>query len=134
MSDGRVGLLTTGTEGLLTTAAVSPLCQIRHASSQCKFKHATCHLCSKQGHITPASMRQKEGSQGRPTGHSGVKPKRDTKWLHTNDLHDSEFLLFNITTQSSLLALISLQLNRKNLFMELDTGSAVSLIFKSTYN
>ena len=135
LSGGRVGLLTTGTKGLLTTtAAMSPLCQIRHASSQCKFKHATCHLCSKQGHIVPASMRQKKGSQGRPTEHSGVKPKRDTKWLHTNEMHDSELLLFNVTSQSSLLVLIDLQLNEKNLVMELDTGFAVLLIFKSTYD
>ena len=79
-------------------------------------------------------MRQKEGSQRRPTGHSGVKPKRDTKWLHTNEMHDSEFLLFNVTSQSSLLVLIDLQLNKKNLVMELDTGFAVPLIFKSTYD
>ena len=79
-------------------------------------------------------MRQKEGSQGRPTEHSGVKPKRDTKWLHTNEMHDSELLLFNVTSQSSLLVLIDLQLNEKNLVMELDTGFAVPLICKSTYD
>ena len=53
---------------------------------------------------------------------------------YINEMHDSELLLFNVTSQSSLLVLIDLQLNEKNLVMELDTGFAVSLIFKSTYD
>ena len=64
--------------------------QKRHAPSHCIFKHATFHSCNKVGHITPACMRQKEGYRGRPSGHSGVKLKRDTKWLETNEIDDSE--------------------------------------------
>ena len=63
---------------------------------------------------------QKEKSQGRPSGHSGVKPKRDTKWLQTNEIDDSELLLCNVSSQSSPPVLIDLQLNGKNVVMELD--------------
>ena len=63
---------------------------------------------------------QKEKSQGRPSGHSGVKPKRDTKWLQTNKIDDSELLLCNVSSQSSPPVLIDLQLNGKNVVMELD--------------
>ena len=49
-----------------------------------------------------------------------MKPKRDTKWLQTNEIDDSELLLCNVSSQSSPPVLIDLQLNGKNVVMELD--------------
>ena len=43
-------------------------------------------------------------------------------------------LLLNITSRSSPPFLIDLQLNGKNLIMELDTGADMSLIYQSTYD
>ena len=129
LSDGRVGIVKASSQ-----QPCYRCCKKGHAPSHCKFKHATCHSCSKVGHIAPACMRQKEGSRWRPSGHIGVKPKRDTKWLQINEIDDSELLLCNVSSQSSPPVLIDLQLNGKNVVMELDTGAAMSLISQSTYD
>ena len=127
LSDGKVGELKASSQ-----QPCYHCCKTGHAPSQCKFKHATCHSCSKVGHIVLAFMRQREGFRGRPSRHLGVKLKRDTKWPQTNEIDDSELLLYNITSQSSPLVFIDLQLNGKNLVMELYTGAAMSLISQST--
>ena len=61
-----------------------------------------------------------------------MKPKKDTKWLQTNEIDDSELLLCNVSSQSSPSVLIDLQLNGKNLVIKLDTGAVMSLISQST--
>ena len=78
--------------------------------------------------------KEREVSQRRPSGHAGMKCKRDMKCLQTEEADDAELSMFTIISQSSPSVLIELQLNGKTLAMELDTGAEMPFLSQSTHD
>lgn len=104
-----------------------------HLSSQCRFKSEQCRKCGKTGHIQRVCR--------------SAKAKIDTKVnrrVHNVDLtemSDSEsedalasLQLYSIGGQDKHMIWLTPKINGKVLRMELDTGSAVSVISKSDYD
>ena len=98
-----------------------------HRADDCRFKQAKCQKCGKVGHIAPA-CRSKEKQPFRRSNH------KDNHAIQTGD-HEEEMPLFVIRNSSRSAAPIQLQpvVIGKALPMELDTGSAASLITEASW-
>ncbi|XP_061190068.1 uncharacterized protein K02A2.6-like [Saccostrea echinata] len=85
-----------------------------HRAEECRFKDATCHKCKKKGHIK-AACRAKDQSFKFP------------KKVHAVD-DDSDLGLYTVHTGKRNEIMVDVSIDGKNVNMELDTGSAVSVI------
>ena len=96
-----------------------------HTPSECRFKHATCHFCKKKGHIAPACLRKKSKGATKPN----VKRLATTR----EDSDAEEFHLFHVGSQSSQPLMVnSLDIEGRNVPMEVDTGAAFSIVSEKT--
>lgn len=101
----------------------------------CAFKDTVCHTCQKKGHIAKKCR--------------GAKDKQKEVWrktkprMNTHDLHEQKreeqcsFNMFNLTDLSKPWAeptYATLQVNGKELEMEVDTGASASVISQATYH
>ena len=108
-----------------------------HAPAHCKFKDAVCHSCGKRGHISPACRGKNRNDTRKQFSTFKTRGRRNTtKWVSTSmeDNSDSsdDFTLFTFRNKSTPPILIDLELNNRNIVMELDTGAAMSLISETT--
>ena len=103
-----------------------------HAASACKFREAVCHKCQKRGHIAkvcrgghPASRqsRQRPGDTTNTVQEYAISPEEQV-----NDI--TLFTVDRSTTRKPIV--IEMEVNGRQLPMELDTGAAVSLISTTT--
>ena len=102
-----------------------------HTPDKCKFKDEICHACSKKGHIQRACLSKK---------HSDLKKKLHS--VDKEDDSDDEYVISTLSECNSVdskkpksdMIWITPRVNGKLLQMELDTGSAVSVISKQDYN
>ena len=114
-------------------------CLGNHTPSTCKFRTAECHFCKKIGHITKACRSKKDH-----TGQKFTRPQR-----HSNKTHhlaeeeevieepkeqDSSYHLFTLESNGQNPIIVQVELNQVLTEMEVDTGSSLSLINKSTYD
>ncbi|MCG8032935.1 MAG: DDE-type integrase/transposase/recombinase [Candidatus Thiodiazotropha taylori] len=101
-----------------------------HTPDKCKFRDETCHACSKKGHIKRACLSKKQTEQ--------------KKKVHSVDRNDSDEDLYISTLSAecnsvkdrqsiSDMIWITPRVNEQSFKMELDTGSAVSVISQSDY-
>ena len=106
-----------------------------HASHNCRFKDQTCYHCGKVGHISRVCNSTRQG-----------KPKQSPKTpqntqVHTVQYSESDELedvlgsmkIHNVMKPSSNVIWVDLKVEGKPLKMELDTGSAVSIIPRDLY-
>ena len=122
-----------------------------HTSDTCKFKIAECRYCKKIGHIAKvckSKLRQHlqrlPGPQQQPFSRGAKPPDRRT--LHQTNLSspstslsqppspqqgDETYTLFN-TVGGGKPLLITVNVNKVDIQMELDTGAAVSVISEIT--
>ena len=113
-----------------------------HSSVKCRFKEATCHSCGKVGHIAPAcrgksTVKRKEETATRPAKGPTETKKKDTRWIDTDSNNSgsdatADFSILSLEHQSQPPISVLLQINGKDLRMELDTGAAMSLISEVT--
>ena len=110
-----------------------------HHSSKCRFKEAICNACHKKGHLAKICRAQR---QQRPTAVPKKKAHQDkgTRWVGTEQEADhsdtdSELPLYKINDGSKSVHPITVDMTIKGslLKMEIDTGAAVSIISKATY-
>ena len=100
----------------------------RHAAT-CKFKTAECHTCGKIGHIKPVCFSVKKPSQ---------PPKKTTRGnvchVQDQDQEDAYIMYHTPSGKSSRLNpyTTTLEVEGKQLQMEIDTGASLSLISEST--
>ena len=114
-------------------------CLGNHTPSTCKFCTAECHFCKKIGHIAKACRSKKDH-----TGQKFTRPQR-----HSNKTHhlaeeeevieepkeqDSSYHLFTLESNGQNPITVQVELNQVLTEMEVDTGSSLSLINKSTYD
>ena len=104
-----------------------------HTTHNCFYKEQICHHCEKQGHIQRVCRSKQQG-----------KPKQATK---TPEVHTVEvdvdvdvyenilatFEVHNVRKQSNEIIWVDLDVDDKPLKVELDTGSAVSIISFDLY-
>ena len=103
--------------------------QTNHKASECRFKEATCHNCSKKGHIKVVCRSKKQLQRGR---RQSQRPKEMTKWVDTHDsaedTEESDIEVYSVGNCSSHPILVEVQVDGRELTMEVDTGAAVSVI------
>ena len=106
----------------------------RHYPKNCKFKDEKCHKCGKRGHIKrqclAGSRGEKKGVHAVDTGASDDETEETLEELGRVGI--GRLGLYNVRVQDECL-LVNVQVEGKPLKMELDTGSAVSVISKEVY-
>ena len=100
-----------------------------HKADNCRFKDAVCHHCNKRGHIRKACKSEKSTVKSKQT------PQKKIHSLDNEELSDDDYLGINCVKSKSAHDSIWIKpnVNGNELKMELDTGSAVSVISASDY-
>ncbi|KXJ18874.1 hypothetical protein AC249_AIPGENE20152 [Exaiptasia diaphana] len=103
-------------------------CGDKHNQEHCPFKDKSCFFCGKEGHIAKvckAKQRsQQASSSSRPINQVSVDEK---------DEPDQTYNLFTLSG-NSMAYKTTLCIDGHHLEMEIDTGSAVTLISKNTFS
>ncbi|XP_060077413.1 uncharacterized protein K02A2.6-like [Ylistrum balloti] len=104
-------------------------CKGAHKADDYRFKDAICHACNKKGHIKKACRSGKPRNRSAP-----VHKVRDDSGSESELISSLE--IFNISDRSGGSDVIWLypKIDQVELAMELDTGSAVSVISKSAFD
>ena len=106
----------------------------RHYPNNCKFKDEKCHKCGKRGHIKrqclAGSSGEKKGVHAVDTGASDDETEETLEELGRVGI--GRLGLYNVRVKDECL-LVNVQVEGMPLKMELDTGSAVSVISKEVY-
>ena len=101
----------------------------------CRYKTALCHKCKKTGHIKRACIADKKGKQGK----NFVKKKTNVHALDESPSDEESFLgnleeqYVNVDNMKADVIWVEMKIQNKPVNMELDTGSAVSIIPLSLY-
>ena len=115
---------------------ITPLCYRcngNHNAVDCRFKEAICHNCSKRGHIRKACRQPPQ------RGSDCIDPGRKIKTVEREDEDDdfensvSSIEILKNYSNSNDRIWVDVEINSRNLRMELDTGSGVSIISQHDY-
>ncbi|XP_014834021.1 PREDICTED: uncharacterized protein K02A2.6-like [Poecilia mexicana] len=119
-----------------------------HNANDCWFKDKTCRKCHKQGHIERACKSDQINTQKEKSGkNKGFKPKSKVKATemhkvteHSDNTNSSEdddlscLELHSITEEDRKIIWVTTTVSGVKLKMELDTGSALSVISETDYD
>ena len=114
-------------------------CEQDHPPDRCRYKKAVCRNCGKIGHIQRACRSQGRQHWGKPQ--TGVRPQlwkaKAVKSLHLEDAEELEELveykLNTVVGERDKPLVVTVEIEGKELKMEVDTGAAVSLVSYETY-
>ena len=115
--------------------------QSGHSPAHCSFHAAQCHKCGKLGHIKRMCQSKKalrgEGTlntrNSRPK-QTESKNSRAIRNVQNETTTETEFPLHNINSPATTKPLmVDVIINDQPVSMELDTGSAVTLVSEHTY-
>ena len=105
-----------------------------------KIKDADCHSCEKKGHIAPAckSICQKKALKTEGQGAHDCWTSKKMNQIHnekqatgTDGSSSKEYHLHHVGTHSSDPVEVQVMVNAKQLMMEVDTGTTLSIISES---
>ncbi|CAB4033713.1 Uncharacterized protein K02A2.6, partial [Paramuricea clavata] len=101
-----------------------------HVATECRFKKDVCHKCGKIGHIQRVCRAQQSQGPGRPSPRS--RYQKSTNAIETEP-DEYEHLLnnlevHNVNKSNSDVIWVDVKVENQPLSMELDTGSAVSIL------
>ncbi|CAI5640403.1 unnamed protein product [Oreochromis niloticus] len=110
-------------------------CGGAHFGKDCVFKDSTCHNCKKKGHLAKKCRGTKEKSKKEWK----TKHKLNTHHLQSMAPEEDEcvFNMFNLVGFNKCHAepiYATIQVNGKELQMEVDTGASASVISQATYH
>ena len=106
-----------------------------HKAEHCKFIDKVCYNCGKKGHLKSVCKCTKQ--KGKATM---VKPRKPhdsstVHWVETQDSGEETYQLFTMKENANSPAFCAnLRINGKDLVMEIDTGSSVSIISEGTFD
>ena len=103
-----------------------------HDSPACRFRQAECHKCGKIGHIAPACRSQKSQS-GNYAPRTNYFESSQPQSSSFEDQQEMGTFVCSASKGSSRPIQVSISINGKPLVMQLDTGTAVSLMAESTF-
>ena len=99
-----------------------------HVATECRFKKEVCHKCGKRGHIQRVCRTQQGPSQASPRS-------RCQKSTHAIEKESDEYEdllnnleVHNVNKSSNDVIWVNVNVENQPLSMELDTGSAVSIL------
>ena len=107
-----------------------------HTATQCKFREATCHKCQRKGHIASVckSVQTNPNNEGRrPNARPRDRTQRIDCDANPEQDEDNDLPICRVSNPSSHPITVELQVNKKILLMEVDTGASVSVISMNTY-
>ena len=94
--------------------------RFNHTPDKCRFKEDTCRFCSKKGHIERASLSKKAQQKNQ-------SKKKKFKPVKTVDEEELLTVSINTVNRSDIIS-VTPKIEGKYLKMELDAGSAISVI------
>ncbi len=101
-----------------------------HVASECRFKKEVCHKCGKRGHIQRVCRAPQTHGPGRPSPRS--RYQKSTHAIEKEPLEYGDFLnnleVHNVNKSSNDVIWVDVKVENQPLSMELDTGSAVSIL------
>ena len=109
-----------------------------HLPAECRFKDAECHKCGLKGHIARVCRAKSSAGAQRKTAKTSYRGQNRTNCVQADQDSDStddapdDSLVCQINGDSSRTMNVQLQINAIPLFMEIDTGAAVSIISEQT--
>ena len=108
-------------------------CGKRHWKKDCPFREAVCHACNRKGHIKSV-CRISKGSDGKTTGRANVKFSNvDLDVVpNANPSYDHVFHVSEVMPSKPII--VKVCLNDREVPMELDTGTAATIIPKDQYD
>ncbi|XP_060786568.1 LOW QUALITY PROTEIN: uncharacterized protein K02A2.6-like [Neoarius graeffei] len=120
----------------------------QHSAAECRFKEVKCHCCGKVGHIAKACRNKSKGSS-RPDERNPnreerrVRPQKAHKVCERQDGGSSSeqeeaFTLACINAETSIRGIklfeVNVEVNRKEVSFEIDTGCSVSVMNETKFN
>lgn len=123
----------------------------QHSAAECKFKEAKCHCCGKIGHIAKACRNKNKGG-ARPIGKNACRAEWRSRPHRSHNVdcerqdggrsEEEAFTLACIKTETSIQRIkpfeVTMEVNKKTLHFEIDTGCSVSIMnemkFKEMWN
>ena len=98
-----------------------------HTAAKCRFKNAECHLCGKVGHLK-AVCQSREGK-------SPNKQPQQSRQHSVRQVQKQEetYPLCTLQSPSTKPWMVSVEVDRQPLTMEIDTGALLSLVSSATY-
>ncbi|XP_035806354.2 uncharacterized protein K02A2.6-like [Amphiprion ocellaris] len=107
-------------------------CGGAHFANDCGFKDTVCHNCKKKGHIAKKCRGRAKDKQKKEWK---MKPKWDSHHLQSEAPEEEcAFNMFNLKEPRAEPICATLQVNGKELQMEVDTGASASVISQATYH
>ena len=114
-------------------SSVCSHCGGKHQSSKCRFRDAECYSCGITGHIAKVCRSSKAPRhRSRSPIRNSQLPEKATAQEGTN--RQEEYTLFHFRDKVVDPLKITVSANGVQLPMQIDTGAAVSVISKMTYN
>ena len=92
------------------------------SAQKCKFKHATCHQCNKEGHIASICKTSKKYQV-----HAVEEKLADSEENTTEEFDDYSYL-YNIQGGSENPIMIEIEIGNQRVCLEIDSGSGKSSI------
>ncbi|XDV20801.1 hypothetical protein PO909_026043 [Leuciscus waleckii] len=114
----------------------------QHSAAECKFKDAKCHCCGKVGHIAKACRnRNKEGARpSEKRAYRAEKTYRAERRTYAKAFISEEeaFTLNCMETETSIQRIkpfeVTMEVNKKAVPFEIDTGCSVSIMNEMKFN
>jgi len=110
-----------------------------HNAIECYLKNTTCRKCGRKGHIEQVchSKAHDTGSQAESTREKSFQTNEIFDSTNTSGYSENseEYTLFTIQNakDSTKPLIVTMTLNDKKVLMEIDTGSAVTILPEATY-
>ena len=116
-------------------------CGGQHSAATCRFKYCVCHNCGKKGHL--AKVCRGGWSRTEPKRHPSspsLRGRDEPKETHCveeprsqDESDEATYTLFNTPGSRLNPMMVSLELDHKEVQMEVDTGASASIISEATY-
>ena len=105
-------------------------CGGNHRASSCKFKESICHHCKKKGHIAKQCRSRPKTVPSRRPQSNGTK---QTHQVTVDDSADQSYTMFNMPSTRTKPIQTSVNVEKQDIQMEVDTGAALSIISERVY-